>query len=207
MGLLFLFFKDPLLLLILLFPLIYSIIIHEAAHGLVAYAFGDDTAKRYGRLTLNPLPHLDGMGLLLLLLIGFGWAKPVPVDYSKLKNFRVGLICVSLAGCLANFLLALGALLLMKKHIFDTQSVFYMMLYILAKVNIILCAFNLIPIPPLDGSKILMGFLSVRAQVMFMRIEPYSLFILAALLFLGILRPVIDIFQTVILRLVGIILR
>jgi len=123
--------------------------------------------------------------------VGFGWAKPVPVNYSNLKNFRLGLICVSLAGCVANLLIATLAIFLLKFFNFDVYSIQGTVLYIVAQINVILCAFNLIPIPPLDGSKILMGFLPYRAQLSLARMEPYGMFIVLILLFTRVLEPVI----------------
>ena len=111
MGLLNLLMNDPIAFLILVIPLLYSVVIHEVAHGWVAYRMGDPTAKRMGRLSLNPLRHLDVVGTLMLFLAGFGWAKPVPVNFYNIPNRRKGLIFVSSAGILANILFAFGALL------------------------------------------------------------------------------------------------
>ncbi len=191
MGLSRLLINNPKMFLMLAIPLLYSVIAHEVSHGFVAYLFGDNTAKRSGRLSLNPLIHLDPMGTLAVFLVGFGWAKPVPVNYSNLKNFRLGLICVSLAGCVANLLIATLAIFLLKFFNFDVYSIQGTVLYIVAQINVILCAFNLIPIPPLDGSKILMGFLPYRAQLSLARMEPYGMFIVLILLFTRVLEPVI----------------
>lgn len=103
MGLISLLFSNPRLFIVLAVLLLYSVIAHEVAHGWVAHLFGDDTALRYGRLTLNPASHLDPIGTLMLFLVGFGWARPVPVDYYRLRDFRLGLIFVSLAGCKTNW--------------------------------------------------------------------------------------------------------
>ena len=103
MGLLSLLFSNPALFVILAVLLLYSIIAHEVAHGWVAYLFGDDTAMRYGRLTLNPLSHLDPVGTVMLFIVGFGWAKPVPVDYYRLRHTRAGFLSVALAGCVNKY--------------------------------------------------------------------------------------------------------
>ncbi|PIU41651.1 MAG: site-2 protease family protein [Candidatus Omnitrophica bacterium CG07_land_8_20_14_0_80_42_15] len=203
MGLISLLFKEPIAFFILVIPLIYSVIIHEVAHGWVAYFFGDDTAKHSGRLSLNPVRHFDPMGMLMLFIVGFGWAKPVPVNYYNLKNFRIGLIFVSLAGCLANIIIAAVAIFLLQFQYVTSNTIIVSILVVLAKVNIILGAFNLIPIPPLDGSKILMGFLPKEAQWRLARLEPYGFFILIILLFTGLLDPVIIFVQNMILLLIS----
>ncbi|MFA6217737.1 MAG: site-2 protease family protein [Candidatus Omnitrophota bacterium] len=205
MGLISLFFSNPVLFLILAVLLLYSIIAHEVAHGAVAYLFGDDTAKRYGRLTLNPISHIDPMGALMLFLVGFGWAKPVPVDYYRLKHSRVALFSVSLAGCAANILIAVTALILLQFEGPRTNLVLSTLLPVVVRINIILGAFNLIPIPPLDGSKILMSFLPQRAQENLARIEPYGFFILIFLLFTRLLNPVISFMENLIFGFIALI--
>jgi Zn-dependent protease len=198
MGLLSLLFKNPGLFFVVAVALLYSVIAHEVAHGLVAYLFGDDTAKRYGRLTLNPSSHLDPVGTLMLFLVGFGWARPVPVDYYRLKSSRFALMSVSFAGVATNIFIAIVALFLLQYEGIRANPLMSVMLPILVKINIILGAFNLIPIPPLDGSKVLMSFLSRDAQERFSRLEPYGFFILILLLFTGLLNPVIVFMQRVI---------
>jgi Zn-dependent protease len=188
---------------ILFVPLLYSVIAHEAAHGVVAYLFGDDTAKRAGRLTPNPLAHLDPVGTLMLFLVGFGWAKPVPVDYTRFRSFRPGLICVSLAGCVTNIVIATAALALLRSSAPPAGSNMSTILIIIARINLILGALNLIPIPPLDGSKVLMGFLPREAQFQLARLEPYGFPILIILLFTGLLEPVIIFVQNIILILIS----
>jgi Zn-dependent protease len=191
MGLLQLLVTNPLLFFMVAAVLLYSIIAHELAHGYAALLFGDDTAKRYGRLTLNPLPHLDPLGILMLLLAGFGWAKPVPVNYDALGNSRFALICVALAGCVTNILIAFIALIVSNLQLPLLSDV----AAIVVRINIVLGAFNLIPIPPLDGSKVLMAFLPWQAQQSLARIEPYGMFILIFFLFTGLLNPVIAVLQ------------
>lgn len=206
MGLISLLFKDPLMFFMVAVPLLYSIIAHEIAHGWVAYLFGDDTAERAGRLSLNPLDHLDPVGTIALFIVGFGWAKPVPVNFARLRPFRAGVICVSLAGCLTNIVIATIALFLLQfRAVAGIQSI-AVVLVVVAKINIILGSLNLIPIPPLDGSKILMGILPREAQMSLARLEPYGFYILIFLLFTGMLNPVIMFMQAVLLTLIGAVL-
>ena len=203
MGLLSLLMNNPVTFLLLAVPLLYSMILHEIAHGLVASWFGDNTAKYSGRLTLNPMAHLDPVGTLMLFFVGFGWAKPVPVNYNNLNNSRLGIMAVALAGCITNILLATVAIFLMQLQVFNTNPAFATIFPIVIKINIILAAFNLIPIPPLDGSKVLMGFLPEEAQSNLARIEPYGFFIIIILLYTGILYPVIDFIQSILYGLIG----
>jgi Zn-dependent protease len=203
MGLLSLLLKDPGLFLMLAIPLLYSVIAHETAHGIVAYWFGDDTAKRRGRLSFNPLVHLDPVGTIMLFIAGFGWAKPVPVDYTKIRPFRSGLIAVSLAGVIANITIAGIALFLIKRGLYGGNTHIATTLYVIVRINIILGAFNLIPIPPLDGSKIVLGMLPKEMQVKFLKFEPYGFPILLILLLTGMLNPVIIGIQNLILQIIG----
>ena len=203
MGLISLLFSNPGLFIILAVLLLYSVIMHEVAHGWVAYLFGDDTAMRSGRLSLNPISHLDPIGTIMLLIVGFGWAKPVPVDYSRLKNFRLGLISVSLAGCLTNILIATAALFLLRFSAIGSNPLAVSILSLVARINIILGSLNLIPIPPLDGSKILMGFLPRSGQIALARLDRYGLFLLIILLYTGLLNPVIMFMQKMILGMIG----
>jgi len=206
MGLLNLLIKDPLAFILLTVPLLYSVIFHELAHGWVAYLMGDPTARSLGRLSLNPLKHLDPMGTLMLFIFGFGWAKPVPVNFGRLRDRRMGMIWVSAAGIITNMLLAFSALFLTRLLSFPPSGMPALLLNYLAQINIILAAFNLIPLPPLDGSKILMGFASPGVQNFFFRIERYGLFIVIALLYLGVLNPVINFFQWMILSFIKLLL-
>jgi len=191
MGLISLLFESPIAFVIITSTLLISVVAHEVAHGWVAFAFGDDTARRSGRLSWNPIRHLDPMGTLVLLVTGrFGWAKPVPVDFYKVSEHRFGVICVSLAGCLTNICIAAAALCLLQVKSIDANLLFKVVLIRLAAVNMILGVFNLIPIPPLDGSKILMEFLPNEARRSMVKIEPYGFFILLALIYIGLLNPV-----------------
>jgi len=202
MGLIELLFNNPAAFFVLVFLLLYSIIAHEVAHGWVAHLFGDDTALRYGRLTLNPVPHIDPIGALLLLFVGFGWAKPVPVNYYAFRN-RSGLLCVALAGCAANILIAAVAMFLMQFKAVSLNPGLSLILPDLIMINIMLGSLNLIPIPPLDGSKVLMSFLPFRAQEKLAMIEPYGFFILIILVITGVLRPVIFLMQNLIYALIS----
>jgi len=206
MGLLKLLINDPFTFILLAIPLLYSVILHELAHGWVAYQMGDPTAKRLGRLSLNPLRHLDPIGTLMLFLFGFGWAKPVPVNFSNLHNTRKGLILVSSAGIITNMLLAFLAFFLYRFLSPEPSGVLSTLLYYLAQINIILASFNLIPIPPLDGSKILMGFAPAGLQYTLSRLEPYGFFIIIGLLYFGALDPLIDLFRWMILALISVLL-
>ncbi len=194
MGLISLLLKDPKMFAVLAVLLLYSVILHEVSHGLVAGWFGDDTAKRYGRLTLNPLPHIDPVGALLLFLVGFGWARPVPVNYALLRPRRIAIIAVALAGCAANLCLAVGALLLLRQEAVRQNALLSEALPVMVRINIILCAFNLLPIPPLDGSKILYGFFPAAGRVL-EKIEPFGFVILIILLATRLLEPMIDFMQ------------
>lgn len=200
MGLIFFLFRNPFGFLILMGLLLYSVIIHEISHGFVALLFGDDTAKVSNRLTLNPLSHIDIFGMLMLLFVGFGWAKPVVVNYYRLKNFRVGLFFVALAGCLSNLIIAVISIFLLESNIFP--NFISEILYILARINITLAVFNLIPIPPLDGSKILISFLPISFQYRLAYFDYFGILVLLILIFTGALDPIIEAFNTIILKLI-----
>lgn len=206
MGLLSLLLKNPIAFILIAIPLMYAIIFHELAHGYVAYRLGDPTAKHLGRLSLNPLKHLDPLGTLMLFLVGFGWAKPVPINFSYIQDYRKGMILVSSAGIIMNMILAFLSLFLYSLLNLPQSSVFAMVLQVFAKINIILAAFNLIPIPPLDGSKILLGFSPASVQAILLRLERFGFFIVIALLYFNILDPVINFLQTVILSLINALL-
>ncbi|MCP3966787.1 MAG: site-2 protease family protein [Lentisphaerae bacterium] len=206
MGLLNLLFKDPLTFILIAIPLLYAIIFHELAHGWVAYRMGDPTAKLLGRLSLNPLKHLDPLGTIMLFVFGFGWAKPVPVNFNQLRDKRMGMILVSSAGIIANMFLAFCALFLSRWLNPAPSSIPAHLLYYFAYINILLAAFNLIPLPPLDGSKILMGFASPKVQNYLFRVERYGFFIIIGLLYFGALNPVIDFFRWMILAFIKLLL-
>jgi Zn-dependent protease len=206
MGLLRLLINDPIAFVLLIIPLLYSVVIHEVAHGWVANRMGDPTATLLGRLSLNPLKHLDPVGTLMLFLVGFGWAKPVPINMNNIADRRRGLIFVSSAGILANILLAFGSLLVYRLLGQSLTGTVALIANYTAYINITLAALNLIPIPPLDGSKILMGFASRNTQYFLARIEPYGFFILIALLYLGWLDDFIGFIRGIIVMIIKVLL-
>jgi Zn-dependent protease len=182
-------------------PFLMAVIFHEFAHGWAALKFGDPTARDNGRLTLNPLPHMDMFGTLLFPIMGmltgtsflFGWAKPVPINPTRFKKYRPGLFWVSFAGPLMNFILAnvcAAVLCLMIKY---APRDFYLfepilgMLKVGITLNFALGFFNLLPLPPLDGSKMIQSFLNYNATKAYESIAPYSFFILMGLMMTGIL--------------------
>ena len=168
------------------------ITLHELSHGFVAWRLGDPTAKNAGRLTLNPIRHLDVVGLLMMLVAKVGWAKPVPVDPRYFRKPKQGMALTALAGPVSNFVLAVLAMLISKAiYLYAPYSaamdvVFSFCLYTLAPLSIGLGLFNLIPIPPLDGSKVLAAFLPDRQYITLMRYERYGIVVLLVLSFVGI---------------------
>lgn len=166
--------------------------VHETCHGLAAYALGDPTAKSMHRLSLNPLHHIDWFGLLMMFAAGFGWAKPVPVDPRYFKKPKEGMALTALAGPVSNFLLALLLMFISKLiYLYAPYSaaldvLFTFCLYTAAPLSIGLGLFNLIPIPPLDGSKVIAVLLPDQTYVKLMRYERYGMLLLLALSLLGI---------------------
>lgn len=180
--------------------LLPAIVLHELAHGYMALALGDDTAKRQGRLTLNPLAHLNLTGFLSLLIFRFGWANPVPVNFNRLRHGRWGIILVSLAGIGANLIAALlSAGLFVWNQLYNqtaSHEIFNTLLSTFLIYNVSLAVFNLMPFPPLDGSKVILSLLPYPLQFKFYKYEQYFYFILIALIFTnvvsGIIGPIID---------------
>lgn len=185
-------------------PVIFAITLHEAAHGYVARYFGDMTASAQGRITLNPLKHIDPVGTILVPLaillaskllgggaILFGWAKPVPVNFANLRRPKQDMLWVAAAGPGINFAMAVfWALMIQLGHALGNDFVSKPLMLMGAAgvfINVILMALNLIPLPPLDGGRIAASLLPYRAAAQFVRLEPYGLLILLALLFTGIL--------------------
>ena len=197
-----------------------AISVHESCHGLSAWWLGDDTAKRQGRISLNPLHHLDPFGFLMMVVAHFGWAKPVPVDpyrMTKVKSPKLGMALTAAAGPISNLLLALSFGIAFYFLLYSgDQKLLYMwtgyenasgwryylsdFFYICMILNAGLAVFNLIPVSPLDGSKILAIVLPEKSYAQLMRYERYGFFILAALLFTGLLDKPLDLLRTGVLN-------
>jgi Zn-dependent protease len=180
-------------------PVLFAITVHEAAHGYAARHFGDNTAAMLGRITLNPLKHIDPVGTILMPLMLyfftggaflFGYAKPVPVSFGKLRNPKRDMIWVALAGPGANFAQALlwGVLLYLLAGAGITEPFFREMCHAGVLVNLVMFAFNLFPLPPLDGGRILVGLLPWRQAMLVSRIEPWGFYIVMALVLTNVFR-------------------
>ena len=177
-------FRLPLEVLVLLIPvLLFALVFHEFSHGWVANKLGDPTAKYAGRLTLNPMVHLDILGSLMILFVGFGWAKPVPVDSRYLANPRIDMMKIAFAGPAANLLLALIAGTIIR--ITGYMGVLTSMLIMFTQINIMLAVFNMIPIPPLDGSQIFSGLMVRHNPDIVMKLQMYGPQILMGLILFG----------------------
>ena len=175
--------------LIVLVPiLLIAMMLHELAHGFVAYRLGDPTAKRAGRLSFNPIRHLDPMGTAMFFityLIGgfvFGWAKPVPVSPYYFKNRQRGMAIVGLAGPLTNIILAVAFALILNAVRVDPDGIAFEVLFMAFQVNVVLGIFNLIPVPPLDGSRVVGAFLSRNAYEKWAALDQYGMFLAIAVL-------------------------
>ncbi|MFH1217821.1 MAG: site-2 protease family protein [Pseudomonadota bacterium] len=180
-------------------PFLFALTIHEYSHGMVAYRLGDPTAHNLGRLTLNPLKHLDPLGVLAFIIMKIGWAKPVPVNPRYFRNPLKDMIWVALAGPGANLLTAIASSLLAQLLVFFAAWIPKPILFPLFQmvgasiwINIILAVFNLLPIPPLDGSKVLMGLLPPRQAAAFSKLEPFGFIILLALFYTGVLQKILS---------------
>ena len=199
-------------------PLLFAVIFHEVAHGVVALRLGDDTALRAGRLTLNPLPHIDPFGTVVLPALlawagapVFGYARPVPVNYANLREpRRRGMVLVALAGPLTNIVLAVASAMVFRGLYLHLQGLdgqtegfslqmatsVFVPLAVMAKysvlTNVVLAVFNLIPIPPLDGGRVLTGVLPIAYARMVASLEPYGIFIMMALLMTRSIGAIID---------------
>ena len=192
-------------------PVLFAITLHEAAHGYVARMFGDNTAFVAGRISLNPLRHIDPIGtvvvpLVMVALSGFmfGWAKPVPVDFGSLRKPKRDMIWVAGAGPGANLVMAIGWVLFAKLLVLFgvEERYFYFVANAGVQVNLVFMALNLLPIPPLDGGRIAVGLLPNRLAYQFAKIEPYGMFIIIGLLVTGalsvLLRPFLQAGETII---------
>ena len=178
-------------------PVLFAITVHEAAHGYAARHFGDNTALMMGRITLNPLKHIDPIGTILMPVMLyfatsgaflFGYAKPVPVQFGNLRNPKRNMVWVALAGPLSNFVQAiLWAVAMVALVAFSVDEPFFLkMARAGVLVNLVMCAFNLFPLPPLDGGRVLVGLLPWKQSQMVSRVEPYGFFIVLALVVTGL---------------------
>jgi Zn-dependent protease len=180
---------------VMLVPGMLAIVCHEVSHGYVAWRFGDPTARMLGRLTLNPIKHIDIVGTLMIFFVGIGWAKPVPVVFENLRNPKRDMIWVAAAGPITNILLAtVSALLLRALVAFGNPAAsgsplamliepVVLMLAFSVYINLLLAIFNMIPVPPLDGGRVLAGLLPYKQAAALSRIEPYGMMIIIALVF------------------------
>ncbi len=191
---------DPVTIALRIPILLIVITVHEFAHARMAFHYGDATAQRQGRMNLNPINHLDPIGSLMILLVGFGWAKPVPINPLNFNQYRQGLRWVSFAGPMSNLIFGFFSLLLFRillvSGVFATGGSEFAALALqffqqLIMINIYLALFNLLPIPPLDGSKILMSFLSDANLGIYRQLERYAPLILIGLIITGVLGSII----------------
>ena len=198
-----LFRLEPEVLILLIPVLVFALVFHEFSHAWVANQLGDPTAKYAGRLTLNPLAHLDIFGSLMILFVGFGWAKPVPVDSRHLSNPRIDMMKIAFAGPASNLLLALISGTIIRAT--GYMGAFTTMLVMFTQINIMLAVFNMIPISPLDGSQIFSGFMVRKNPDMVYKLQIYGPQILMGLILFGmftrispiwwVMRPFVDLFM------------
>ena len=188
--------ENIILLLIRVFVVLLAISVHEMAHGFAAFKLGDRTAKYDGRLSLNPIRHIDPFGALCMLLFGFGWAKPVMVNPNYFKNHKRDMALTSLAGPVSNFILAYIGMLGLLYLCPMTNNIYVWLFFdMLVSLNIGLGIFNLIPIPPLDGSKIFLSLLPRKIYYEIMRYEQFGFIVLIAALYLDVLDPILLFFS------------
>ncbi len=201
-------------------PILFAITLHEVAHGWAARYFGDRTAEMLGRLSLNPIKHIDPMGTILVPMLTlffsgflFGWAKPVPVNFNALRHPKKDMVWVALAGPASNIVMAFGWAIILKLTLLlggggaGVPEFFQKMAEIGVFFNVLLAVFNLMPIPPLDGGRVLRGLVNDSIGNLLDRIEPFGLIIVMGLLFMGalwtLIRPLMTLIQNIILSLVG----
>jgi Zn-dependent protease len=180
---------------IMLVPALMAITCHEVSHGYIADKFGDGTARSLGRLTLNPIKHLDIFGTLMVFIVGIGWAKPVPVNFNNLRHPKRDMIWVAAAGPITNFALATVSALVMRLLVAFGGGIpegsllatfmdpITLMLAFSVYINLLLAIFNLIPVPPLDGGRVAVGLLPYRPSMALARVEPFGMIIIIALVF------------------------
>ncbi len=185
--------------------LIIAILFHELAHGYTAYLLGDDTAKEDGRLSLNPIRHIDPVGLLFMVVFRFGWAKAVPINPMKFKNRKRDTFLVSIAGVVTNFILALISAIILV-HVPIKSELIFQMILVTMWYNIMLGVFNLLPFPPLDGSKVVASFLPTKLEYLFYKYERYFYIVLVILIMTDvtdkIISPIINFVLNLILSIV-----
>ncbi|NLM12668.1 MAG: site-2 protease family protein [Epulopiscium sp.] len=202
--------NNPILEILIKTPgILAGVTFHEFAHGLAAYFFGDKTPKKEGRLTLNPITHIDPIGLILLFFMNFGWARPIHTNPANFKNRKYAMILVSLAGPIANLFVAVVSTIILKllyMHTINYELIIQILMYGIY-INIVLAIFNLIPIPPLDGSKLLFNLIPPRTYFKIIQYEYILQVVLIILLFVGfipmLLNPVVMQIYSFLIKLIG----
>ena len=184
--------------------IIIAMSFHEFAHAYVAHKMGDDTANQMGRMTINPVSHIDPIGLVMLLVGGFGWAKPVPVNENNFYRRKTGIFLVSLAGVAMNILIAILTIIIYSlTYQFVPGQEYEMVMDNIAWINIAFAAFNLMPIPPLDGSKLIVAFLPASKRFIFYQYEKYGLILMILLISTGVSRYLLSPIVLGIIRLIN----
>ncbi len=195
-----------------LFVVFCTMPIHEYAHALIATKLGDQTARLSGRLTINPMAHISPLGALMILLCGFGYAKPVPVNPRNFKDAKIGMALTAIAGPIANILMALIAMIIanffsyfMYSNFGDIAEPVYLFMYYAALINVNLAVFNLLPIPPLDGSRILQLIIPAKYYYKFMQYERYIIIVVFVLIYTGILSTPLSILSSLLFTVIDFI--